>query len=106
MPTFAFKLDKMTDEQAPTTTVRSLNQIFCSLRSTNPSCFQILNLGENVQFAFSPQYTTMLPKFSGDGDIYLFLIEFEEVYSMIQFSNVSQDVVSYCFISFFPKGFG
>jgi len=28
---------------------------------------------------------TMLPKFSGDGDAYLFLSKFEEVCSMMQF---------------------
>jgi len=42
----------------------------------------------------------MLSKFSGDGDAYLFLTEFEEVCSMMQFSNVSQDVVRLCFTLF------
>jgi len=45
----------------------------------------------------------MLPKFSGEGDAYLFLSEFEEVYSMMQFPNVSQDVVRLHFIPFALK---
>jgi len=45
----------------------------------------------------------MLPKFSGEGDVYLFLSEFEEVCSMMQFSNVSQDVVRLRFIPFALK---
>jgi len=82
---------------------RSLNQIFYLPRSTNPSCFQTPDLGENVQFAFSPQYTTMLPKFSREGDAYLFLSEFEEVCSVMQFPNVSRDVVMLRFIPFALK---
>ena len=34
----------------------------------------------------------MLSKFSGEGDAYLFLSEFVEMCSMMQFPNVSQDV--------------
>jgi len=82
-PTFALKLDEMADEQPPASATRSLNQIFYPPRSFNPSCCQILNLGGNVQFDFSPQYTTILPKFSKDGDEYLFLSELEEVCSMM-----------------------
>ena len=97
----------MAEEQVPPhPEPRSLNQIFYPPRSTNPSCFQIPDVGENVQFAFSPQYTTMLPKFSGEGDAYLSLREFEEVCSMMQFPNVSQDVVRLRFIPFGIKRFG
>ena len=52
--TFAPNLDEMTDEQPTALMVRSLDQIFYPSRSINPSCFQILDLGENVQFVFSP----------------------------------------------------
>jgi len=46
----------MAEEQvSPPLGPRSLNQIFYPLRSTNPSCFHISDLGENVQFAFNPQ---------------------------------------------------
>jgi len=45
----------------------------------------------------------MLPKFSGEGDAYLFLSEFEEVCSTMQFPNVSQDIVRLCFIPFALK---
>jgi len=94
----------MAAERAPPPPVpRSLNQIFYLPRSINPSCFQIPDLGENVQFAFSPQYTTMLPEFSGEGDAYLFFSKFEEVCSMMQFSNVSQDIVRLHFIPFALK---
>ena len=51
--------------------------------STDPSCFQVLALGGDLKFAFSPQYATMLCKFTRDGDAYLFLSEFEEVCSMM-----------------------
>jgi len=77
---------------------RSLNQIFYPPRSTNPSCFQTPQLGGDVQFSFSPQYTTILPKFSVDGDAYLFLSEFDEVCSMMQFPNVPHDIVRLHFI--------
>ena len=40
----------------------------------------------------------MLPKFSEEGDAYLFLSEFEEVCSMMQFPNMSRDVVRLHFI--------
>jgi len=40
----------------------------------------------------------MLPKFSGDGDAYIFLSEFEKVYSMVEFPNVSEDAVTLRFI--------
>ena len=84
----------MVEEQPPPSLMpRNLNQNFYPPRSTNHSCFQTPDLGENEKFAFSPQYTTMLPKFSGEGDAYLFLSEFKEVCSMMQFPNVSQDVV-------------
>jgi len=46
---------------------------------------------------------TMLPKFSSDGDAYLFLSEFEEVYLMMQFPNVPQDIVRLRFIPFALK---
>jgi len=42
----------------------------------------------------------MLPKFSGDGDAHSFLSEFEEVCSMMQFPNVSLDIVRLHFIPF------
>jgi len=42
----------------------------------------------------------MLSKFSRDGDAYLLLTEFEEVCSIMQFPNVSQDVVRFLFIPF------
>jgi len=88
-PTFTFAPNIAEERVPPPPEPRSLNKIFYPPRSTNPSCFQISNLGENVQFAFIPQYTTMLPKFSGEGDAYLFLSVFEEVCSMMQFPNVS-----------------
>ena len=93
-PTIALDPKEMMEEQAqwppypPLLTPRSLNQIFYPPRSINPSCFQIPELGGDVRFTFSPQHTTTLPKFSGDGVAYLFLSEFEEVYSVMQFSNV------------------
>jgi len=77
----------MVEEQAQGP-LHSPNQIFYLLRSTNPSFFQIPQLSEDVQFSFCPQYATVLPKFSGDGDVYLFLSEFEDVCSMMQFPNV------------------
>jgi len=43
---------------------------------------------------------TMLPKFSEDGNAYLFLSEFDEVCSMVQFPNVRQDIVELRFIPF------
>jgi len=102
-PTFTFAPNMAEERVLPLPEPRSLNQIFYPPRFTNPSCFQISDLGENVQFAFSPQYTTMLPKFSGEGGAYLFLSEFEEVCSMMQFLNVSQDVVMLRFIPFALK---
>jgi len=102
-PTFTFTSNMAEERVPPPPEPRSLNQIFYPPRSTNPSSFQIPDLGENVQFAFSPQYTTMLPKFSGEGDAYLFFSEFEEVCSMMQFSNVSQDTIRLRFIPFALK---
>jgi len=98
--TFALILNEMANKQPVALVARSLNQIFHPPSSTNPSCFQIPNLRGNVQFTFSPQYKIILPKFSERGDAYLFLSEFEEVCSMIQFLNVSQDVVRLHFIPF------
>jgi len=102
-PTFTFAPNMAEERVPPPPKPRSLNQIFYPPSSTNASYFQILDLGENVQFAFSSQYTTMLPKFSGEGDAYLFLSEFEKVRSMMQFPNVSQDVVRLRFIPFVLK---
>jgi len=74
----ALNPEEMVEEQPqgpphpPSLTPKSLNQIFHLLRSISPSCLQIPHLGGDVQFSFSPQYTTMLPKFSEDGDAYLF----------------------------------
>jgi len=76
------------EDQAPLPPERSLNQIFYPPRSTNASCFRAPERGKEVQFVFSPQNTTMLPKFFSDGDVCLFLSEFEEVCLMMQFSNV------------------
>ena len=45
----------------------------------------------------------MLSKFSGDGDAYVFLSEFEEVCSMMQFPNVPQYIVKFRFIPFTLK---
>ena len=58
-----------------------------------PYCFTIPNLGLNVTFELRPHYIQMLPKFTGLEDAYLFLREFEEVYSMMHFSNIPIDVV-------------
>ena len=78
IPSIALYPEEMVKEQAerpphplPLAPGR-LNQIFYLLRSTNPSCFQIPQFGGDVQFSFSPQYMTMLPKFSIDSDAYLF----------------------------------
>ena len=87
----ALKLEEIAREQAqgpPPMKQRSLNQIFYPPRSTNPCCFQESTLGGDVQFAFSPQYTAMLPKFTGNGDAYLFPNEFQEVCSMMRFPNL------------------
>jgi len=45
----------------------------------------------------------MLLKLFGDGDAYLFLSEFEEECSMMQFSNVPQDIFRLTFIPFALK---
>jgi len=45
----------------------------------------------------------MLPKFSGDGDAFPFLSKFEEVWSMMQFSNVPQDIIRLYFMPFALK---
>jgi len=45
----------------------------------------------------------MLPKFSTDGDAYLFPREFEEVCSITQFPNIAQDIVTLHFIPFALK---
>jgi len=96
--TIAREPNEMVDKQAQgpphplSPAPRSLNQIFYPSRSTNLFDFQIPQLDRDVQFSFSPQYTTMLAKFSEDGDAYLFLSEFEEVCSMMQYINVPQDI--------------
>jgi len=46
-----------------------------------------------VTFKLRPHYIQILPKFTGLKDAYLFLREFEEVCSMMHFSNVPIDVV-------------
>ena len=51
------------------------------------------NLAPNVTFELEPHYTGMLPKFTGFEDAYLFLREFEEVCSIMHFSNIPIDVV-------------
>jgi len=45
----------------------------------------------------------MLPEFTGLEDAYLFLREFEEVYSILHFSNIPGDVVQMKLIPFTSK---
>jgi len=88
--TLTLNVDEITDEQPLVPMARSFYQIFYPpIRSTNLSCFQILDLSEKLQLAFSLQYITILSKFGGNGDAYLFLSEFEEACSTTQFPNVS-----------------
>ena len=79
---------------------RTLSDIFYPPRTALPSCFVVPNLPPNVTFELKPHYTQMLPKFAGLEDAYLFLREFEEVCSMMQFPNVPIDVVRMKLIPF------
>ena len=63
----------------------------------------MLNLAPNVTFKLKPHYTQMLPKFTGLEDAYLFLREFEEVYSMMHFRNILIDVLRMKLIPFALK---
>ena len=60
-PTFTFAQNMVEERVPPPPEPRSLNKTFYPRRSTNLSCFQIPDLGGNVQFTFSRQYATMLP---------------------------------------------
>ena len=66
----------------------TLSDIFYPPRTALLSCFVMPVLIPNVTFELKPHYTQMLPKFSGLEDAYLFLREFEEVCSMMQFPNI------------------
>jgi len=72
---------------------RPLNDIFYPPRTTLPSCFNLPDLRPNGIFELRSHYTQMLPKFTCLEDAYLFLREFEEVCSMMNFSNIPVDVV-------------
>ena len=82
---------------------RSLSDIFYPPRPALPSYFTIPDLGPNMAFELRPQYTRMLPKFTGLEDAYLFLREFEEVCSMMHFPNIPIDVVRMKLIPFTLK---
>jgi len=60
-------------------------------------------LAPNVTFELKPHYTQMLLKFTDLEDAYLFLREFEEVYSMMHFPNIPIDMVRMKMIPFTLK---
>ena len=70
-----------------------LSDIFYPPRTALPSRFNISDLGPNVTFKLRPHSTQILPKFTSLENAYLFLREFEEVYSMMHFPNIPIDVV-------------
>jgi len=76
---------------------RTLNDIFYPPKITTTSSFNTAAL-ENVTLELKPQYTNVLPKFTGLQDAYLFLREFEDVCSMTCYPNVPVDIVRLEFI--------
>jgi len=80
-----------------------LNDIFYPLRTTSPSCFNLLDLGPNVTFELRLHYTQILLKVTGLENAYLFLGEFEEIYSVMHFPNISIDAVQMKLILFTLK---
>jgi len=82
---------------------RTLSDIFYPHRTALPSYFVMSDLAPNVTFEFKPHYTQMLHKFTGLEDAYLFLREFEEVCSMMNFPNIPIDVVRMKLIHFVLK---
>jgi len=82
---------------------RTLSDIFYPPRTTLPSYFVMPNLAPNVTFKLKAHYSQMLPKFTGLGDAYLFLMEFEEACSLMHFPNIPIDVVRMKLIPFALK---
>ena len=54
-------------------------------------------------FELKARYISMLPKFSGEWDAYLFVREIEEVCVMIKLQQLSDDAIKLKFISFALK---
>jgi len=82
----------------------SLQDKFYKIRTTFPSCIQLLSVGEH-NFELKTQFINILPKFHGleSEDAYFFIKEFEEVCLMMKIKYLVNDSIRLRFVPFAPK---
>ena len=82
----------------------SLQDRFYPIRTSLPSCIQLLWVGDN-NFELKPQFINTLPKFHWleSEDAYFFIKKFEEVCQMVKLPNLVDDAIRLRFVPFFLK---
>lgn len=82
---------------------KTLFEYMYPLRPSYQSCFKLPSLPDNVYFEHDPDSISLLRKFTGPEDPYLFLREFEEVANLVQYAHIPSDVIRLKFIPFALK---
>ena len=81
-----------------------LQDRFYPMRTSLPSCIQLLSIGDN-NFELKPQFINTLPKFHGleSEDAYFFIREFEKICLMMKILHLVDDAIRLRFIPFALK---
>jgi len=82
----------------------SLHDRFYAMRTSLPSCIQLLSVGEH-NFELKSQFINILPKFHGleSEDAYFFTREFQKVCLMIKIQHLVDDAIRLKFVPFALK---
>ena len=94
------KLNEVILERVEPNPPCTLRDQFYPPRTSPQSCSGFLSILKDVIFEFNLDYIGKLSKFTGFEDPYLFILEFEEFYSLVHMPSVSDDVVRMKFIKF------